>query len=454
MSIKYNNSLVIHGFALLHAATTLLCYATGIDDSIFLTVWTMAMTVLLCNAKRLSVEFTAVTVILVNIIGLGLGIAAAKGLELIITNPPVVHAISTFITTEALGWSIVFLVHKTGDETSTLDKTKWLWSAVIGILAARIIIGILSSREIFASVPITEVLSMVISNSAILLLLVCADIILLHRIHRGAGFKKRSSSVLWHIAIFLACPALCVLLMAVGIPVKSPYPLDIRLCTEIFVLTFITQAAIYSVIYLIYYVASTRRKMEDERTKGLVARMEYHNLKQQVNPHFLFNSLNILDTIVAQGKTAEARSFIRKLAQIYRYMLNNESEPLIPLSEELEYVNMYTDLLKVRFPAGIITETDVDAASRMRYVVKYSVQMLVENAYKHNSISERAPLIITIRADADRVTVSNNRHPKLSGTNSTGLGLKYIRKNYLANGGKDIEIIDSADVYSVSLPLL
>ena len=454
MAVKYDNSLVIHGFALLHAATTILCFAAEIDDSIFLTVWTMSMTVLLCNIKQLSVEFTAISVILVNIVGYGLGMACAAGIDLLTDINFLVHSVSTFITTEVLGWTLVLLIPGSHRREEDI-KDKWLWLAILVVLLARIIIGLLSSRQLFASVPLSEAVSMLASNSGGLLLLICANIILLHRIHRGGGFKNRRTSVLWHFVLFLGCPVLSVLMMALGIPVKYPQTFSLPLCFELLILAFIAQAAAYSIIYLVYYVASTRRRMEAERAKSLAAQLEYINLKQQVNPHFLFNSLNVLDALVAQEGKEQARSYIRKLSKLYRYMLSGDNEVLVPLSEELDYVNMYTDLLHVRFPSGIdISFSTTDESLMSRYVVKYSVQMLVENAYKHNSISESDPLKISIRADADKITVSNNRHPKLTKTESTGLGLKYIRQNYLNHGNKDIEIIDKADLYSVSLPLL
>ena len=453
MAVRYDNSLVIHGFALLHAATTILCFVAGIDDAIFLTVWTMAMTVLLCNIKQLSVEFTAISVVLVNIVGYGLGTACAAGLDMLTDIDFLVHASSTFITTEVLGWSIVLLVPGSKQDEGDI-KDSWLWLAILGVLIARIIIGLLSSQQLFASVPLPDAVSMLSSNSGGLLLLICANIILLHRIHRGEGFKNKKTSVAWHFALFLGCPALCVLMMALDIPVKYEETFTLPLCIELWILSFIAQAAAYSIIYLIYYVASTRRRMEAERAKSLAAKMEYHNLKQQVNPHFLFNSLNVLDALIAQGGKEKARSYIRKLAKLYRYMLSSDNETLVPLSEELEYVNMYTDLLQVRFPSGIEISVEPAAEALERYVVKYSVQMLVENAYKHNSISDENPLKISITADTTKVTVTNNRIPKLSKTESTGLGLKYIRQNYLNHGARDIEIKDTADVYSVSLPLL
>lgn len=450
MATQQDNSFIIHGFALLHAITTVVCYIAGIEDPLFLTIWTMAMTVLLCNNKRLSVEFTAISVILSNVIGYILGMAIAAGIDLLTDIEFLARSTSTFITTEALGWSLVLLVPESKEKAEE-NKNRWLWSAVLGVLVARIIIGLLSDASL------SDAMSLLVTNSAVLLLIICANIILLHYIHRGKGFKSKKASVLWHFILFLGCPAMGVLMIALGIPVRDPdIALSIPLYIEIFILTFIAQAFAYSIIYLVYYVASTKHQMAEERSKSHIAQLEYINLKQQVSPHFLFNCLNVLDALIAQGKTEEARSFNRKLARMYRYMLNTGNEALVPLEDELEYVDMYTDLLQVRFPSGIRTEKYIaDPDLNRRYVVRYSVQMLVENAYKHNSISESNPLVIKITADADKVTVANNKIPKLNKTaESTGLGLKYIRQNYLDRGGHDIEITNTDLLYSVSLPLM
>ena len=358
MATQQDNSFIIHGFALLHAITTVVCYIAGIEDPLFLTIWTMAMTVLLCNNKRLSVEFTAISVILSNVIGYILGMAIAAGIDLLTDIE--------FITTEALGWSLVLLVPESKEKAEE-NKNRWLWSAVLGVLVARIIIGLLSDASM------SDAMSLLVTNSAVLLLIICANIILLHYIHRGKGFKSKKASVLWHFILFLGCPAMGVLMIALGIPVRDPdIALSIPLYIEIFILTFIAQAFAYSIIYLVYYVASTKHQMAEERSKSHIAQLEYINLKQQVSPHFLFNCLNVLDALIAQGKTEEARSFNRKLARMYRYMLNTGNEALVPLEDELEYVDMYTDLLQVRFPSGIRTEKYIaDPDLNRRYVVRY-----------------------------------------------------------------------------------
>ena len=194
--------------------------------------------------------------------------------------------------------------------------------------------------------------------------------------------------------------------------------------------------------------------MEAERGRANRAQHEYRQLKQQVNPHFLFNSLNILDCLIADGKGPEARDYVHKLAALYRYMLRSENEPVVQLAEEMEYVRMYLDLLKVRFSEGLDVETDLQEEDLNRYIVKYSLQMLIENAQKHNSITPAEPLRLRISSDGVFVSVRNNRIPKLTPPESTGLGLKYISQAYRERSGKDIRIRETDHEYQVELPLL
>ena len=114
-------------------------------------------------------------------------------------------------------------------------------------------------------------------------------------------------------------------------------------------MAFIAEVMIYSVIYMIEYAITARRNAEKEKNRADLAKFQYLNLKQQVNPHFLFNSLNILDALVLDGRDREASEYIHKLAGIYRYMLRNEEEGTVTLRDEMTYVEMYRDLLKVRF---------------------------------------------------------------------------------------------------------
>ena len=139
---------------------------------------------------------------------------------------------------------------------------------------------------------------------------------------------------------------------------------------------------------------------------------------------------------------------------MYRYMLNNENRPVVTLSEELEYTGMYVDLMKVRFPEGFLIETDIPDEDLDRLTVTYSVQMLIENALKHNTVSADNPLTVRISSDGRSVCVSNNLIPKIETSQSTGIGLKYISRNYIDRTGKDISVERTATDYSVTMPLL
>ena len=135
-------------------------------------------------------------------------------------------------------------------------------------------------------------------------------------------------------------------------------------------------------------------------------------------------------------------------------MIRSEEEVVVTLGEELTFVEMYIDLLKVRFPDGFDVHIDVPEEDQARFVLPCSIQLLIENATKHNTVSMENPLIINVVSDGVQVKVSNNVIPKVTSTPSTGLGQKYIRQQYLDLSGKSILIEKTEEEYSVTLPLL
>ncbi|MBR1927739.1 MAG: histidine kinase [Bacteroidales bacterium] len=211
---------------------------------------------------------------------------------------------------------------------------------------------------------------------------------------------------------------------------------------------------IYSVIYMVEYAFTARRNAEKERDKAELAKFQYLNLKRQVNPHFLFNSLNILDALVLDGKDEEASVYIHKLAGIYRYMLKNEDESTVSLRDEMTYVEMYMDLLKVRFQEGLEMEVDIPGEDMSKSVIPCSVQLLLENATKHNAVSPDRPLRVSITSNGQHITVTNNLIPRLTPSQSSGMGLNYIREQYNERSPGGVEVIQTGDEYTVKLPLL
>jgi LytS/YehU family sensor histidine kinase len=135
-------------------------------------------------------------------------------------------------------------------------------------------------------------------------------------------------------------------------------------------------------------------------------------------------------------------------------MIKSEDEDIVPLREEMAFVNQYIDLLKLRFPEGFEVDINVPEKEMSRYILPCALQLLIENATKHNAVTADNPLKITIEVIGDRLRVSNNIVPKVTRVESTGLGQKYIHQQYMDLSGKTIEIDNDGKNYSVTLPLL
>ena len=222
----------------------------------------------------------------------------------------------------------------------------------------------------------------------------------------------------------------------------------------LFAASFLAEITVYCIVFMVNYALTARSEMQEEREKANMAQYRYIKLKHQVNPHFLFNSLNILDCLICEEKTERASSYTHKLAGIYRYMIKSEDEMVVPLRDEMVFVKLYVDLLKERFPAGFEVITNVAEEHVGRFVLSCSLQLLIENATKHNAVSLDCPLIIRIESSGDSIVVTNNIVPKVTKTPSTGLGQKYIRQMYMDLTGKQIEIVKTEETYSVTLPLI
>lgn len=452
---------IIHLFAVLHAAVALGCHLAGINDELVLTLLTIVLIVLICIKRGLTVEFTAASVIVVNVIGYLLGTGGAELIELVLHTPPVVHAVSTFITTEILGWSIVWFT-KLFRRRDDAGRSRSAWTPRIGLLllAVGVIFVLrLAYVELFSSPSFSpdrlyHMADLLASNSAALIILLCVNIIYIRHMRR----REMRHGVVAEVATFLLFVLLTSACVALIAGLHLPFGLDrdftLREFLQLWIITLLVEVTLYSVVFMVDYALVARAVLRAERGKAHRAQFRYMKLKQQVNPHFLFNSLNILDCLVCEQRTEQASAYIRKLAGIYRYMLQNEEETLVRLREEMAFVEMYVDLLQVRFAEGFRVETDLSPEALNRHVVPCSVQLLIENAIKHNAVGADRPLVIRIVAAGEEVTVTNNLQPKVSGTPSTRVGLNYIRQQYLDLSGIRIGINRTESDYCVTLPLL
>lgn len=211
--------------------------------------------------------------------------------------------------------------------------------------------------------------------------------------------------------------------------------------------------AVVSLIFMVNFALMMQREASAQRTRRHQAEFRYMTLKHQVNPHFLFNCLNVLDSIVHDGTREEASEYIQKMATMYRYLMNQEGKRLVPLTEEIEFARTYRKLMQIRFPDGLIFR-DLVGDSPSGFIVPCTLQLLVENAIKHNTLSAEKPLILTASTDGSSITLSNNRIPKVTPVRSTGIGLQYIRNQYRDIAGAEITVIETADTFSVTIPIL
>jgi sensor histidine kinase YesM len=187
--------------------------------------------------------------------------------------------------------------------------------------------------------------------------------------------------------------------------------------------------------------------MRSERLEG-----QYQSLKDQLNPHFLFNSLNVLSNLVYEDAD-QANAFIEKLSGIYRYVLDVQYEELIPLERELAFAKNYLELQKLRF--GDKLKYEVNVSDQIKYnLPPLTLQLLLENAVKHNAATKKKPLHITILQEVDQLKISNTMSARSTAPEESGIGLKNIKERYGFLTEREISIISNEDTFTVIVPLL
>lgn len=193
--------------------------------------------------------------------------------------------------------------------------------------------------------------------------------------------------------------------------------------------------------------------LDAERLKKEQMATKYESLKNQVNPHFLFNSLNALTNLVYEDQD-RAADFIRQLSKVYRYVLDTRSKELVTIEEELKFVSSYLVLQKARFDEKLKVDIQLKGYEQ-QMVPPISIQILLENAIKHNVISNDDPLQIKVFVENDQLIVSNNLQKKNIPTEeSAGMGLPNIISRFEFLTDQKVEIIDGPDEFIVKLPLL
>ncbi len=215
----------------------------------------------------------------------------------------------------------------------------------------------------------------------------------------------------------------------------------------------------YLLIYVAYEYVKSQLEVKEKQLKTAELEKEnavaqYKSLKNQIEPHFLFNSLSVLSSIVHTDADL-ASGFIVKLSKTLRYIIEKNEFVLVPLKEELTIINDYFYLLKTRFNNGIELKIHLDEKSINNiYIPPASIQLLIENAVKHNKLSDEHPLQIEIRLDSDHIIIQNNLNKISTASESTSVGLQNIKQRYQLLSGKEVIIQEMDGYFTVKLPLL
>ena len=195
------------------------------------------------------------------------------------------------------------------------------------------------------------------------------------------------------------------------------------------------------------------KKVNEQKIIAGTANAKYESLKSQIDPHFLFNSLNVLTSLIEENPK-NAEKFTTSLSKVYRYVLEQKDKDLVSLEEELKFAKTYMTLLKMRFEDAIQFQIPETVKNPEAKIVPLSLQILLENCIKHNVVSEQKPLRIVITEKEGVLEVTNNLQIKKTLKNSTGVGLKNITERYQILSNRNMKIYQSENEYKVHLPLL
>ncbi len=238
---------------------------------------------------------------------------------------------------------------------------------------------------------------------------------------------------------------------ALSIILNEPWPEDYAIL-KMSLPVVLWNCMIVLLIEIFFYQQS---QMEAEKKLALVEKekiqYQYETLKAQINPHFLFNSLNVLSSL-AYSDAEKTNQFAKKLSGVYRYLLLTNNRPMVTLKEELDFLERYIFLEKIRFEDALFIEIGESDLYGNRQIIPVSLQLLVENAIKHNIATLKSPLVIRIDMADDGIMVSNNLQLRTS-VDRGGVGLGNLQKQY-ALYNKEIAIIESSVEFTVRIPFL
>jgi len=266
--------------------------------------------------------------------------------------------------------------------------------------------------------------------------------------------KHLTKAILGAVAISMACIFLLRVFIKVGIYGDELMEMLRGERLQFYYSSLIIAMVVTTLFYLIYYYRHKQEsKVKQQKIIAGTASAQFDALKNQLDPHFLFNSLNVLTSLIEENPAAATR-FTTALSKVYRYVLEQKNKPLVTISEELQFAKLYMSLIKMRFEDSIVFVVPDHLSNPEAKVVPLSLQLLLENAVKHNQVTPSRKLHITILEKDGNLIIRNNYQPKKVIKEGTGVGLQNIRKRYYLLTDRAVTIQQNDKEFSVAIPLL
>jgi sensor histidine kinase YesM len=216
------------------------------------------------------------------------------------------------------------------------------------------------------------------------------------------------------------------------------------------IITFFVTLSVHAISF---YKAYNENKVKEQKIIAGTANAKFESLKNQIDPHFLFNSLNVLSSLIEENPE-NAQRFTTALSKIYRYVLEQKDKELVSVAEELAFAKTYMNLLKMRFENSLFYELPATDISPEAKVVPLSLQLLLENTVKHNVVSEQRPLHIRIYVEGDYLVVENDYQKKEVLQDRKGVGLQNIIDRYRIITKRNVLVSQNEKIFTVKIPIL
>ncbi len=276
-----------------------------------------------------------------------------------------------------------------------------------------------------------------------------------HKLNRILPFEK---SIPQRILFQLSIGTVFALIIRFGIYKFGEPSLDFKLdslfMASTWVLYVLTSVGLNTIFFLEYFIDRWKESIrQTERLEKEKTQVQFDNLKNQLNPHFLFNALTSLNSLISENKQL-ASQFLQHMSKVYRYVLLNKDKNFVSLQTELDFIKNYVFLAETRFGGALKIKFEINEQAHEQAIVPVTLQILIENAIKHNIVDHETPLHIDVFTSGDYLVISNNLQKRKTVETSNKLGLENLKSLYKFLTERPVLVEELQDRFNVKVPLI